>query len=73
MSTIESERFWTIKEIAAKFGKSPNTVLSLIRSGNLKASNLGASARPRWIVSESDLKELLSRRQIPKTTKKANG
>lgn len=53
----------TVAETAARLRTSPDTVLRLIKAGELRASNAGTSdARPRWIVAEEDLQDFLRRR-----------
>lgn len=69
MASTEIERTHiTPPTIAAELGTSVDTVLGLIRSGQLKASNLGQRVRPRWRVSRADLQAFLDARsnQRPK-------
>lgn len=60
MSATNSEQqFWTVRELAKQFNKSQDSILGLIRSGKLKASNLGLGTQPRWYVADADLRDFL--------------
>lgn len=54
----------TPPQVAKQLGVDPATVISWIRSGQLKASNLGkGDQRPRYRVQPGDLDAFLKKRQ----------
>lgn len=56
----------TIADCAKRLAVSEDSVLALVRSGRLRASNIGLGAiRPRWRVRPSDLETLLDARTAP--------
>jgi excisionase family DNA binding protein len=62
----------SVKDVAARLRISLEQVLTLIRSGALKASNVGLGIkRPRWRISESDLQAFLDKR-APKPARPKN-
>ncbi len=50
------------REVAERLGLSVDHVLGLIRSGVLRASNVGVGRRPRWRVALVDLMAFLDQR-----------
>ena len=54
------QEFWTPPKLAKRAGKHVDWVHSLIESGQLKASNVGAKSRPRWLIQESDFQAYLT-------------
>jgi excisionase family DNA binding protein len=50
------------REVAERLGLSVDHVLGLIRSGVLRASNVGVGRRPRWRVALVDLVAFLDQR-----------
>ncbi len=65
------ERFYTPPKAARIMGTGSDHVLALIRSGELKASNLSLSDRPRWKINPVDLQAFLDRRSNQASTKSA--
>lgn len=57
--------FLTPPEIARLLRVSPDKVAAWIRSGRLRATNVGAASRPRWRVSREDFDTFLDSRQNP--------
>lgn len=55
MSDFESEKYYTPRQIAEKFGVDILTVYAWIKKGRLKAFKLG-----QWKIRESDLQELIN-------------
>jgi len=54
---------YTPGDICKLWGVGIEFVLGLIHDGELKASNVSrSSARPRWLIAESDAGEFLERR-----------
>jgi excisionase family DNA binding protein len=54
----------TVQQVAEQLQLSEDSVLSLIRSGRLPASNVGAGAvRPRWRIDPETLAEFLDSRR----------
>jgi excisionase family DNA binding protein len=49
----------TVKEVAARRGCKPDTVLAMIHGGRLKATNIGTKTRPRWRIAVVDLEGTL--------------
>lgn len=69
------ERIFRPKDIAERFNVSVETVLTWIRTGELRASNIAArqAHRPRWVILESavdDFIELREYRPIPTTSRR---
>ena len=61
--STESERlYFTPPEIAKELGVSKNSILLFIASGELKASNIGRKAVPRWRVTRPDFVEFMNKR-----------
>jgi excisionase family DNA binding protein len=55
----------TVRQVADQLAVDTATIASWIRSGQLKASNVGKGLiRPRWRIALSDLKAFLARRQV---------
>jgi hypothetical protein len=55
----------TPPEAAKILRKSPESVISLIRSGSLRASNVGQGAkRPRYLISEDAIADFLAAREV---------
>lgn len=50
------------QQVAQQLGVSPDTVLGWIRSGQLKAANLGAN-RARYVIDRQAVDEFLRKRQ----------
>jgi hypothetical protein len=50
-------------DVAKLLSMSPARVLSLIRSGSLKASNVATGPRPRYLIQKSALDQFLRNRQ----------
>jgi excisionase family DNA binding protein len=49
---------FTVKAVCERYGVTPHTVLSWIRSGDLRAVNVGRSGkakRPSWRITEAAL------------------
>lgn len=66
------KRFLTPPAIGKILGCGPDKILSLIRSGELRAVNLAnGSNRPRWKVDPDDLEALLERRSNSALSKPA--
>ena len=59
-----STRYYTAPEVADMLVVNPGKILSWIRSGELRATNVAASliGRPRWRVSPADLAVFKARR-----------
>jgi excisionase family DNA binding protein len=57
----------TPPQVARQLGVDPATVIGWIRSGEMKASNVGkGSQRPRYRIQQSDLDAFLRKRQPEK-------
>jgi excisionase family DNA binding protein len=55
----------TVRQVANQLAVDTATVTGWIRTGQLKASNVGKGLiRPRWRVALGDLKAFLARRQV---------
>jgi hypothetical protein len=76
---LNSNQFLTPPAAGKILGCGSDKILSLIRTGELRASNLASgSQRPRWKINPSDLEALLERRSnsagshsaAPKTTRR---
>ncbi len=50
-------------QVAEQLGVAPETVVTWIKNGELKASNLAKAARPRYVVTPGDLDAFLKTRQ----------
>ena len=60
---MSKKEFRIPREVAERWGTSEEFVLSLIRSGDLEASNISrVSSRARWIISEEAEERYLSAR-----------
>ena len=71
------ERASTVKQIAERFGVGEHTVLAWLKSGELRAINVGRTAaklKPRWRITQEALAEFELRRQaeppLPRTRRK---
>lgn len=61
--SVAKEQFLTPPEISKRFGVATEKVLYWIRSGKLRAVNLGnGSIRPRWRIDPDDLARFLEKR-----------
>ena len=56
-----NEELYTVQEVATRLKMHPESVRRFIRQGRSRAVKIGASTRPKLRVSESDLKEFLSK------------
>lgn len=54
----------TVAEVAARLRIRPKTVRKFIRSGALKASNIGTAKRPRYAIREDFLDAFLEARAV---------
>lgn len=63
---VEQGDTLTPRAVAKLLKKSPDAVLAWIKSGELRASNLGNGRKPRWTVTKDDLNEFLKSKQPPK-------
>ena len=63
----------TVKDVAERYAVGLHTVLAWIRSGQLRAMNMGrtiAGRKPRWRIREADLEAFeVSRTQGPQVPK----
>jgi excisionase family DNA binding protein len=50
---------YTIKEAAELLKVHDRTIRRYIKSGELKAANLGSEEQPNWRITEEDIKEFL--------------
>jgi hypothetical protein len=57
------DKLLTPPQVAEQLGSDPATVISWIRSGQLKASNLATGPRPRFVIQPADLDAFLKARQ----------
>lgn len=68
-----SERTYSVRELTERYAVNEHTVLAWIRSGELRAVNVGVSPgkkKPRWRITESALAEFeLSRTASPPPTR----
>lgn len=55
MASSELQRYLTPPEIAARLGIKPDRVIGWIRTGQLRAVNVGDRSRPRWKIKPADL------------------
>jgi excisionase family DNA binding protein len=57
----------TVGDVAKRLKLSTDSVLSLIRSGRLRASNVGlGKQRPRWRIAPEAIDQFLAERAAPK-------
>lgn len=54
----------TVAEVAARLKIKPKTVRKLIRSGQLKASNIGSKKGPLYAIREAFLIAFLKEREV---------
>ena len=50
---------FAVKDVASRYGVTIRTVMNWVRSGELRAMNMGrtiTSKKPRWRIREADLK-----------------
>lgn len=62
MAKEQDDKLWQVKQVAEYLGVTDETVLGMIHSGRLPASNINTSPtaqRPRWRIRVSDIKEFL--------------
>lgn len=59
-----SDSVLTVAEVAERLKIKPKTVRKLIRSGQLKASNIGSAKRPRYAIREAFLLAFLEAREV---------
>ncbi|WP_223847446.1 helix-turn-helix domain-containing protein [Hymenobacter montanus] len=57
--THDADALMTVEDCAKRLKLCKKTVLSRIESGLLVATNYGSDKRPRWRVTNTDLKKLL--------------
>jgi excisionase family DNA binding protein len=55
------KEYYSPQEIADKLSLSKQTVLSLIKSGKLKASNLSVGKKAVWRISEESLNKFANK------------
>jgi len=67
---LEQENY-TPPQLAKIFGSSPETIIALIRSGDLPAVNFSTGQRPRYRVLRGDWEAFLARRKGNNTTNAA--
>ena len=60
----------TVPEAAKRLGCKPSTIIAKIRSGQLKAKNLGQKAGPRYRIAISDLEAMGKVTEKPVKTRK---
>lgn len=53
-----------VAEVAERLKVRPKTVRKFIRSGALKASNIGSKKRPRYVIREAFLYAFLEARAV---------
>ena len=63
------DRLLTPPKVAQILGTGADQVLAWIRLGELKASNLSLSDRPRWKIAPADLQRFLDDRSNKKRAK----
>jgi excisionase family DNA binding protein len=68
MATVELE-YLTPPQAAQLLGVAVETIHVFIRSGKLKASNLGQAGRPRWKISRAAIDEFMDGRSNAKPAK----
>ena len=54
----------TVAQVAERLKVQPKTVRKFIRSGTLKASNIGTPERPRYAIREAILLAFLEAREV---------
>ena len=54
--------------VAEMLGCGPDTVIHFIAVGELRATNLGRSSRPRWRISRDDLQHFMDNRSNQRPT-----
>ncbi len=59
----ESRTVLTPPQVAEQLGVAPETVVTWIKNGELKAANLATSSRPRYAVTPEDVQDFLKKRQ----------
>ena len=61
----DTDRYITVADCAQKLACDPSSILSLIRSGALRASDISlpGSSKRRWRISVADLETFLAARQ----------
>jgi hypothetical protein len=58
---VPDEPLLTVADVSRKLGIGIDAVLAHVKSGRLKAANVGAGVvRPRWRIAEADLMSFLS-------------
>ena len=67
---FEVKEYESPPRVAKALGRSSDTVLAYITSGELEAFNLGSKSLPRWGISEPSLNAFLASRSSKKPTKK---
>jgi excisionase family DNA binding protein len=71
-SDFANNQFLTPPAVGRLLGCGSDKVLNLIRTGELRASNLaGGSQRPRWKINPADLQAFLERRSNSALSKPA--
>lgn len=66
----DSSSYLTVAEVAARIRVSAPSVLTLIRRGEIIASNVSMGIRrPRWRINPADLDRWLASRQTRPTTR----
>lgn len=54
---------YTIEEVAKRLKVHDRTVRRYIKSGDLKAVNLGSDSQPNWRIQEEDFLSFLDKRK----------
>lgn len=54
----------TVAEVAAALKIKPKTVRKFIRTGQIKASNIGTKKAPRYAIQEAYLQAFLDSREV---------
>lgn len=62
---------YTINQIAAKLKVHDRTVRRYIKSGDLKAVNLGSETQPNWRIQEVDFLDFLENKKTGRGEKKS--
>jgi len=57
-----TKRLWTLREVAAYLRRHPDSVRSLVDSGEIEAINCGTENRRVWCFTDEAVQEFLSRR-----------
>jgi excisionase family DNA binding protein len=64
-TTHDTARYLTPPEVAERLGVSPERIIGWIRSGKLRAVNIGdGSRRPRFRISPDRLGDFLRSREV---------